>query len=950
MANSPTIPPDQLIEHLTRREQEILVLLSGEKSNKEIADQIFLALSSVKEYNQRIYQKLGVKNRRQAIQRARELGLLEGGTRTSTPKHNLPAQLTSFIGREEETEQLIALLKTHRLVTLTGSGGTGKSRLALRVASELFDLFPNGIWLVELASLSDPALVPKAVASAMNLPEMPANPILEILNNFLKTKRLLLILDNCEHLLDACAGLANSILRTCPEISILTSSREVLGVEGEALFRVPAMSFPDTRQLTQLDSLSNYDAVRLFVERAQVTSPDFAITVNNAAMVVDLVCQLDGIPLAIELAAARLNVLGIEQIVQRLNNTFHILTGGGRTALPHHQTLRASIDWSHDLLTHSEQILLRRLSVFVGGWRLKAAEQVCANGAKNHELIKTETILDLLSDLVAKSLVIAFQESEDRMRYRMLETIRQYANEKLVLAGELETVRERMLVYYLDLVERLEPALRGREQIKTLKHLEIELDNLRYVLEWALQNDIEASLRLASSLQWFWYIHFHWSEGIEWLKQALDVEKNLRMNDQKERTNKFIRARALLALGFLLLMQYLQNTPTLEQAKKSLEECLAIYRRTNQEQDQEIHLGKAWALVWLSNCLFHEGALEQSLELAQEALSLFHETGDSHGVAESLQMIGKLDIDPMRRMKIYQEQLAIEKANGDFDGIANALGQIGDAAANNGDYDSACSALEASREQYQLVNDPIMVAMSWLALGIAEISNGKLQQADECIDKSLVMFYELGYENRLPFSLFFKCLIRIAQGRYDQATDANEEAWLIYQKTHIQSIAADVFYSRARLARLSGDLSLAQKHAEELINYTDINPPQKMLSELELGHLALQCGDLKKARLLFREGIQFLIHRHATGWIFSFLDGLAFLAARDHQYERAARLFGTRWCRGYAYFLSPIEWSWREADLTIMKATLRETRYTELLEEGSKMTFDQVVDFALRVD
>src|SRR5918997_3914016 len=348
--------------------------------------------------------------------------------------NNLPLQLTSFVGREREIAEARDLLAEQRLLTLTGPGGCGKTRLALKAAAELAERFEDGVWLVELASLSDPALVPQTVAFALGMREQPGRLLTDTLSEYLELKKMLLVLDNCEHLVEACAQLAEALLRACPNLRILATSREALGITGETGWLVPSLSLPDPRYLPPVDELPRYEAARLFIERAAAMLPTFELTDRNAAAVARLCRGLDGIPLAIELAAARVKVLSVEQIAERLHDRFRLLTLGSRTALPRHRTLRATIDWSHDLLSEEEKVLFRRLSVFVGGFALGAAEAVCVG-----EDLEENEVLDLLSHLVDKSLVV-MQERGGGMRYGLLETVRQYGREKLEESGEAEAV------------------------------------------------------------------------------------------------------------------------------------------------------------------------------------------------------------------------------------------------------------------------------------------------------------------------------------------------------------------------------------------------------------------------------------------------------------------------------------------------------------------------------
>ena len=346
----------------------------------------------------------------------------------AAPKHNLPSQLTSFIGREQEIAQLKALVTANRLVTLTGTGGAGKTRLALQAASQLLDAFPDGVWLVELAALSDPGLVTQAVVRALGQQEQPGRPLIETLVDYLAMKRLLLILDNTEHVLGACGELADRALRRSAQVSVLVTSRERLGIDGELTFRVPSLSVPDAKATITPETVSAYEGVRLFVERARLLRPHFTVTAENASAVASICYRLDGIPLAIELAAPRLRSMSVEELGMRLDERFALLTEGSRTALPRQRTLRSMIDWSYDLLTSVEQALLRRLSVFAGGWTLASAEQVCTG-----EGVATKDVIDLLASLSDKNLIV-IDEQGGATRHRMLETARRSGESRCVIA------------------------------------------------------------------------------------------------------------------------------------------------------------------------------------------------------------------------------------------------------------------------------------------------------------------------------------------------------------------------------------------------------------------------------------------------------------------------------------------------------------------------------------
>jgi predicted ATPase/DNA-binding SARP family transcriptional activator len=397
------------------------------------------------------------------------------------PRHNLPHRLTTFIGREKEIGQVISLLRSARLLTVTGSGGVGKTSLALRAADDLVETFPNGVWQVELARLADPELLPVICAQTLGVLEKPGVPIMTALIKYLETKQVLLILDNCEHIIAACTQLADKLLMRCPKLTILATSREILNLTGETTFRVLSLPVPDPYCQLSLDKPEQSEAVRLFADRATQALPGFSLTQANVHAIVRICQRLDGIPLAIELAAARLRLLSIGQIELHLDDVFRLLTGGSRTALPRHRTLQALIGWSYNLLSEKERWLFARLSVFAEEWSLEAAEDVCADPIG--EGLSFEEILDLLGQLADKSLIQIIPAVNGEMRYRMLETVRQYAHARLEEAGEAEAMRARCLAYSLRTAEVLEPSLHWQEQKETLEYLDGELDSLRVALK-----------------------------------------------------------------------------------------------------------------------------------------------------------------------------------------------------------------------------------------------------------------------------------------------------------------------------------------------------------------------------------------------------------------------------------------------------------------------------------
>jgi predicted ATPase/DNA-binding winged helix-turn-helix (wHTH) protein len=444
-------------------------------------------------------------------------------------RHNLPAQLTSFVGRTREIMELTRLLPLTRLLTLTGAGGSGKTRLGLAVGRGSLDRFSDGIWLVDLAPLSDAGLVPEAVASAVDVRQAPMRTPIETLSDYLRTREALLILDNCEHLIAACAHLAETLLHAAPRLRILATSREALHVAGERVWRVPP--------------LSQDEALTLFGERATAVEPAFTLTAANNPTVTEICTRLDGIPLAIELAAARLNVLSVEQIRSRLDDRFRLLADGPRTARARQRTLEATVAWSYDLLSEPERLLLRRLSVFAGRWQLEAAETVCSGAG-----LEPGDALDLLSRLMDKSLVLADAATAGARQYRFLETVRQYARERLTESGEADRVRNRHLDFFSDLVRRIEPELTRADQVRWLNQLESERDNLRQALEWSLASAERAQygLRIANALLFFWLKRAYFAEGQKWLERALAANPD---------APPVLRAWALLTLANMTFFQ-----------------------------------------------------------------------------------------------------------------------------------------------------------------------------------------------------------------------------------------------------------------------------------------------------------------------------------------------------------------------------------------------------------
>jgi predicted ATPase/DNA-binding CsgD family transcriptional regulator len=668
---------DYLPEPLTEREMDILLLLAEGLTDREIAQKLVIAQGTVKWYNKQIYQKLDVHGRKQAVDRARQAGLLESRLDISEYnlehfKHNLPAQLTSFVGREYEIAEVKRLLGTTRLLTLTGPPGTGKTRLGLRVAAEVLNQFDDGIYYVELAPISDPALVASTIAQIFGIRETAGHPLLETLKIYLREKRLLLLIDNFEQVIDA-APLVGELLSAAPSAKALVTSREALRVYGEQEYAVPPLTLPDLEHIEPLYLLAQYEAVELFCQRAGAVKSDFSLTEENVFSVSEICARLDGLPLAIELAAARSKLLSPENIRDRLDSRLLTLTGGARDQPARLQTLRAAVDWSYDLLDPVEKTLFARLAVFQGGRSVEAVEAICG-----HNL--TVDILEGLESLLNKSLLGQEIGLDGEPRFVMLEMIHEYARERLDESGEAEEIQRQHATYFLALVEQAAPELRKAGYIHWSLRLRDEHNNLRTALAWSLSGgDAELGLELAGALRDFWGYGGQSAEGLAWTRRALESATD---------APPPVRARALNAAGWL---SYEQGEN--EQGRIYNEQALKLFRKLGDEANT------AWALVFLSGqFLALPDRITEGLALCKEALALFRSLEDRPGIIFTVNVLGellRLDGDYERAGRAYEESLTIAREEGDKLRQAVARANLGYVAQHAGDYERAESAILA---------------------------------------------------------------------------------------------------------------------------------------------------------------------------------------------------------------------------------------------------------------
>lgn len=637
------------------------------------------------------------------------------------------------------------MLTTTHLLTLTGPGGTGKTRLALQLAAEVLETLADGVWLVELAPLADPTLVAQTMAATLGVREQPGRTILDALMDYARTKTMLLILDNCEHLIETCAHMADTLLRAAPGLKILVSSREPLGIAGETAYRVPSLSLPDPWQLHDLNALAGNDCVHLFIDRALAAFPRFGLKEKNAPAIADICLRLDGIPLAIELAAARTKVFAPEQIAARLDDRFRLLTGGSRTALERHQTLRALIDWSYDLLSDEERRVFRQLSVFAGGWSFEAAQAVCGEG------IDAE-VLDLLTHLVDKSLVV-FEEEAEEGRYRLPETIRQYARDKLFESGEAEPVRNRHLEFFLRFAEETEPKLRGAEQLEWLDRVETEHDNLRTALAWSLESGkSERALQLAGALYYFWEFHGYWSEGQKWLDDALALaerEQSARVAQGDtagpSRAETARRAKALYAAGRFRFAMLLDPAVS----RTMVEESLRLWGE----------LGDKW---WMAVALEHvgfiltmEGDVHTSRARLEEGVALAREVEDRWPLAMCLVRLASplMQIDVEASHRIREEGVAVARSVGDKSVLSQGLLGLASTYLMIGDLTAAASTAEEALAEARAIGSVTHVFLSLFGLTVITCLQGDPARAKACGFEILALAREMGALLGLGFGL-----------------------------------------------------------------------------------------------------------------------------------------------------------------------------------------------------
>jgi predicted ATPase/class 3 adenylate cyclase/DNA-binding CsgD family transcriptional regulator len=826
----------------------------------------------------------------------------------------LPVQLTSFVGRAAELSQLRGLLAENRLVTVTGAGGVGKTRVAIHVAAQVdreFSQSSEGVWYVDLAPITDPDLVPVAAVRAFGLPDQPGRSTMDTITRFIADRQMLVVLDNCEHLLDATAALIVELLAACSRLTLLATSREPIGVAGEVSWRVPSLSLTD-------------EAIELFTDRARHVRPDFAITDDNAATVGEICRRLDGLPLAIELAAARVRALSLTEILDSLHDRFRLLTGGARTAVRRQQTLRASVDWSHTLLTEPERVLFRRLAAFMGGFDLEAAQAIAGGGD-----VERYQVLDQLSLLVDKSLVVA-DESGSRTRYRLSETVRQYALEKLGESGEADVVRSRHRDHYTAIAAVLDAAA-GTDYEQRLEQADIEIDNLRAAFGWSRENsNIELALALASSLQPLWQARGRLLEGLTWFDAALADD-----NAQHPEVAAAVRARALADRAMLAI--WVSDADSPDQAQQAL----AIAR----EVEDPALLTRA-----LTTCGYIAGFFDPEVARAYlaEATGLARPLGDRFRLSQILvaQAMGALAAGDLRAMSAAAEEgRDLADAIGDKFGARRCRWGLGVAQVFRGDLAGALAQFAAVHDEAEAAHDEIF-RLDGLAFGAVALAyQGDLAAARAAANAAV----EAAAELRGPkASLAHLALAAAAMAAGDAAAaqEATEAALRHVSVLPLPGSKRRVIAAEAALA--GGDLVGARRWADDAVSTTTGAFLAEALTTR--ARVAIAQGEPDQAERDIHDALASAAEAEAHLFIPDIVECLGTLAGQAGSHREAARLFGAAhairerigevrfkvWDAGY------------EASVAAVRDALGEKDFDSAWAEGAALSTEEAIAYAQR--
>jgi predicted ATPase/DNA-binding CsgD family transcriptional regulator len=831
--------------------------------------------------------------------------------RETVAVQRLPVQLTSFVGRVDEMNEIARLVDVNRLVTLTGAGGVGKTRLAVHVATDMAGEFGNGAWYVDLAPITDPDVVPVTVARALGLPDQPGRPTVDTLLGFIRDRHMLVVLDNCEHLLDASAALCVSVLGVAPRLTVLATSREPLGVTGEATWRVPSLSLAD-------------EAIELFADRARRARPDFHVTDDNAARITEICRRLDGMPLAIELAAARVRALSLAEIADSLHDRFRLLTGGARTAVRRQQTLRASVDWSHALLTQPERVLFRRLAVFVGGFDLDAAQAVAGD-----DEVERYQVLDQLTLLVDKSLVVA-DDSAGRTHYRLLETVRQYAQEKLGESGEADAMRSRHRDYYTATAAVLD-APAGHDYERRIEQAETEIDNLRAAFEWSREHsDIELALALACSLQPLWQARGRMREGLVWFDNALAD-----LDTQHAEVAPAVRARALADRGVFAI--WVRGTDSLSDAQQAL----AIAR----EVDDPALLART-----LTAC--GQIASVASAELADpyfaEAIGLARALDDRWRLSQLLACqatAASYAGDPIATRAPAEEGRDLADAIGDRYGSRFCRWCLGYAQVYQGDLVGAAAQFGELVAEARAAHDGVLEAISLAGHSIVLGYQGDTAAARAAADAAIEAAGELG---GIAAAQGYAALAGAALAAGDAATARDAcEAWPDMSAVPQYAAVQRVLSALAALA--GGELVAARRWADEAVASTTGYYLTAAL--LARAQVAIAQGQPEQGERDAHDALACAADVEAYLPVPDILECLAGLAGDAGGHREATRLFGAahaiRERRGAVIRLK-FGGAGYEAGLAAMRDALGEKDFESAWGEGTALSVEEAIAYTQR--
>ena len=839
--------------------------------------------------------------------------------------NNLPVQLTSFIGREKEMKHVKETLKLSRLVTLTSAGGSGKTRLALQTGAEVIDEYSHGVWFVDLAPLNDPALLTSTIIDALGIKEESKKSTEETLIDFIKEKEILILLDNCEQLIHACANLTERLLSSCPKLKIIATSREVMNCGGEKIYRIPPLAIPDRNSNNTPEQLAQYESVRLFIERALAVNPDFRINNENAQALAEICSRLDGIPLAIELAAARTKILSVVKIYERLDDRFSLLTGGKRTALPRQQTLKALIDWSYDLLSEEEKILWSRLSVFSGGWTLEAAEEICSD-----EMISKNLILDLLSQLTEKSVII-FDESNER--YRILESLKQYGIEKL---SDGNRIFLRHLDYFLELSEKAEPELRAENSKFWFDIIEADHSNFVSAIVRSLNNEnAEKGGLVASAIGEFWSTTGQYSTGIRIVENILQSSGML---------DKSVKSKVLSLIGSLK-----KDQGDYEQAKKYTEESLEIRKEIGD------NYGIVVSVVNLGSISFHQGDYDRAKKYFGESLTLNKELGDKRVMAASNANLGNISYyqgDYEQARSHYKECLTISKEIGDKKLIAISLNSLGSITYVLEDSEQASEYYEDCLNISKEIGYISMITSSMNNLGFLANYHGDYELAKKYYFESMAISKEVGNKGGIATSMSFLGNTLCSLGDYVQAEKYYKECLSIYNATGDRKGIADSMNSLGDVMYTQGDNEQAKTYFEESLAVRKELGDRKGIADSmnNLGRLARHRGDYEQARKYYEGSLAFKKEIGDKQGVANTLIYIARLLELNKKHFDAARLL-------YAAELNVKSMgtafdSNAEKEKNEMTERLNEilcdAEFAKCREEGEKMTLEDACQMTLR--